>query len=189
MNTKELNKRGLLPYRKMKGKSTVISLCWKEVIKQQWHPHRNAYGFEVTPLSQEIWKQEKLLRVTNERFKLRNIGLIRIPPYFNYNWHVDTNRGCSINMLLSHGKSHTFFSERSLSHHGAPHRLHESFSNNGQFIELNYEPNTFYAFNSQKLHCVFNFEKPRYLFSCEFFQQKNELSYERLCEWADKVEI
>ena len=180
MNTKKPNKRGLVPYRKMKGKSTVISLRWKEATKQQWTDY---HGFEVTPLSQEIWKQEKLLCAINERFKLKKIGIIRIPPHFNYNWHVDTNRGCSINMLLSHEKSHTFFSERSLDDHRTPHRL------NGQFIELDYEPNTFYAFNSQKLHCVFNFEKPRYLFSCEFFQRKNELSYERLCEWADKVEI
>ena len=167
-------------YKKLKEKSSAISLRWKEALNQQWMYY---YGFEVTPLSSEIWKQERSLHELNEKFKFEKVGLIRIPPYFNYNWHQDTNRGCSINMLLSHEKSYTFFSDPTSDTFQLPEGV------NSHFIELDYEPNTFYAFNSQRLHCVFNFEKPRYLFSCEFAQQKNELSYERLCEWMDKVEL
>ena len=167
-------------YKKLKEKSSAISLRWKEALNQQWMYY---YGFEVTPLSSEIWKQEKSLHELNEKFEFEKVGLIRIPPYFNYNWHQDTNRGCSINMLLSHEKSYTFFSDPASDTFQLPEGV------NSHFIELDYEPNTFYAFNSQRLHCVFNFEKPRYLFSCEFAQQKNELSYERLCEWMDKVEL
>ena len=164
-------------YRKLKDKSIAISSRWKEAINQQWV---NYHGFEVTPISSEIWRQEKQLCAVNEEFQFEKIGLIRIPPYFNYNWHVDTNRGCSINMLLSYEKSHTFFAKPS------PRDHHLPLGSSGHFIELDYKPDTFYAFNSQQLHCVYNFEKPRYLFSCEFSQRKDELSYERLCEWIER---
>jgi len=166
-------------YRKLKDKSIAISSRWGEAINQRWVDY---YGFEATPIPPEIWKQEKLLCAVNEEFKFENVGLIRIPPHFNYDWHVDTNRGCSINMLLSHERSHAFFANE-----GRDHQDH-SYGCNGHFVELDYEPDTFYVFNSQRLHCVYNFEKPRYLFTCEFLQRKGELSYGMLCEWANTYE-
>lgn len=164
-------------YRKLKDKSIAISSRWKEALDQSWMDY---YGWSVTPISQEIWRQETQLCSLNEEFHIDRIGLMRIPPYFNYNWHVDTNRGCGINMLLSHGKSHTFFATPSPDDHQVP------LGSNGHFVELDYEPDTFYAFNAQRLHCVYNFEKPRYLFSCEFYERKDKLSYERLCEWIER---
>lgn len=164
-------------YKKLKDKSTVISSRWKEIINQQWMDY---YGFEITLLPPEIWREEKVLRKVDDEFKFEKIGLIRIPPRFNYDWHVDAKRGCSINMLLSHEKSYTFFSTPSPSDYQIPQ------GRNGHFVELDYEPDTFYAFNSQKYHCLYNFEQPRYLFSCEFSQPKEDLSYERLCKWIEQ---
>lgn len=166
-------------YRKLKDKSVAISSRWEEAIKNDWIDY---YGFEVAPIPPEIWKQEKLLCDVDEEFKFEHVGLVRIPPHFNYNWHLDTNRGCCINMLLSHERSHLFFAQPSPQDHLVSH------GRNGYFVELEYEPDTFYAFNSQKLHCVYNFEKPRYLFTCEFLQRKDELPYERFCEWVDTYE-
>jgi len=183
-NEKTPNKHDPAPYRKIKGKSTVVSSRWQEALNQPWMDY---YGWSVTPISQEIWKQEKLLRVINEKFKFEKIGLLRASPFFNYNWHVDTNRGCSINMLLSHGKCNTFFAKPSSNDFSIfeGHLL----LGNSQFIELNYELDTFYAFNPQQPHCVYNFEETRYLFSCEFSEPKEKLPYERLCRWLDEVEL
>ena len=181
MSEKRSNKHDSVPYRKIKGKSTVVSSRWQEALNQNWMDY---WGWAVTPVSQEIWKQEKLLCVINEKFKFEKIGLLRVSPYFNYNWHVDTNRGCSINMLLSHGKCNTFFAKPSSN----DYRIKDGVYNS-RFIELNYEFNTFYAFNPQQPHCVYNFEETRYLFSCEFSEPKGKLSYERLCQWLDEVEL
>ena len=181
MSEKRSNKHDSVPYRKIKGKSTVVSSRWQEALNQNWMDY---WGWAVTPVSQEIWKQEKLLCVINEKFKFEKIGLLRVSPYFNYNWHVDTNRGCSINMLLSQGKCNTFFAKPSSN----DYRIKDGVYNS-RFIELNYEFNTFYAFNPQQPHCVYNFEETRYLFSCEFSEPKGKLSYERLCQWLDEVEL
>jgi len=165
-------------YRKLEGKSVCISSRWKEVLDQPWGFH---YGFEVTPMSPDIWREEEILCSLDEEFGLALVGLLRIPPYFNYNWHVDTERGCSVNMMLSDGKSHTLFADPSSEDHLLP------VGRNGHFVELDYEPDTFYVFNCQRLHCVYNFDKPRYLFSCEFSQSRDELSFERLSEWIDEI--
>ena len=169
-----------LYYSEFKDKSTIISEQWKEYIDQEW---KSYYGFEAMILPSVIWKQEILLRKIHEKFPFKNVGLIRLPINYNYNWHKDLSRGCGINMLLEHNKSYTFFQDV---------QTHSNESNNEQynfdefgtkFLKLEYKPNTFYAFNTQRLHCVWNFDKPRYLFTCEFEQDHNELSYEALIKW------
>jgi hypothetical protein len=49
------------------------------------------------------------------------------------------------------------------------------------FLELNYKPHTYYAFNTKEPHSVVNLDKPRYLFSLEFndssFTYKDLVSY------------
>ena len=161
-------------FKEFKTRSSVVSSRWEEVIDQPWVSY---YGFKGTLLPASIWGEEEVLRAIDKEFKFDKVGVIKLPPYFNYGWHQDTNRGCSINMLLSHDPSHTFFATDVV-------RENMDF----YFTELKYQPHTFYAFNSQKHHCVFNFKETRYLFTCEFVQNKNELSYERLCEWVINYE-
>ena len=166
-------KKTELFYNKFENKSTVISNCWKEFIDQEWQSY---FGFEATIIPSSVWKEEKILRIVNDVFPMKNVGIIKLHPYYNYDWHVDTERGCGINMLLQHEESHSLFREN-------------EDGENGFFTELKYEPNTFYAFNTQKLHCVYNFGKPRYLFTCEFEQEKFALSYEMLCEWMKQNKL
>jgi hypothetical protein len=182
MSEKMRNKHdSTTPYRKIKGGSSVISSRWREALDQNWMYY---YGWSATPLSPEMWRQEKLLCSINEKFKFAHVALLRAAPYSNYNWHVDTNRGCSINMLLSEGKSNTFFASPSPEDYHITEGVHNSC-----FTELKYDINEFYAFNPQRPHCVFNFEEIRYLFSCEFSETKDLLSYERVCRWLDEAEL
>jgi hypothetical protein len=46
--------------------------------------------------------------------------------------------------------------------------------------ELQYKPATYYLFNTQVSHTVYNFETTRYLMSIEFAKDKNELTFEDL---------
>ena len=167
-------------YSEFKDKSIIISNKWKEFIDGNWQSY---YGFEAKSLPNIIWKQEKILRQINDFSPFKNVGLIRLSSNYNYNWHKDINRGCGINMLLEHEKSYTFFENQSDANNDSNNKDYNFDEFGTKFLELKYQPNTFYAFNTQKLHCVFNFKKPRYLFTCEFVQNHKELSYEMLCEW------
>jgi len=158
-------------YSAFKSKSEVIFDSWKDFVDQEWVSY---YGFEAILVPSIIWRQEKILRTIDEKFPFKSVGLIKIPINYNYNWHVDDERGCGINMLLEHEESHSLFRES---------KYKDNYNNNAFFTELKYKPNTFYAFNTQKSHCVYNFNKPRYLFTCEFAQNHNELSYAMLNEW------
>jgi hypothetical protein len=46
--------------------------------------------------------------------------------------------------------------------------------------ELKYKPSTYYLFNTQVPHTVYNFETTRYLMSVEFAKDKDQLSFNDL---------
>jgi hypothetical protein len=50
----------------------------------------------------------------------------------------------------------------------------------GEFTELQYQPDTYYVFNTQVNHMVLNFEQPRLLLTIEFGEDKDALSYDDL---------
>ena len=85
-----------------------------------------------------------------------------------YDWHKDTRRGVAVNMLLTpHARSFCVFTDKK-----------EGVVFNTQ--ELKYKPTTYYLFNTQQFHTVYNFETTRYLLSIEFKKDLNELSFEDL---------
>ena len=86
-------------------------------------------------------------------------------------------------MLLEHEKSYTFFEDNQVYSNDSNSNQYNFDEFGTKFLELKYKPNTFYAFNTQILHCVYNFDKPRYLFTCEFAQDHNQLSYDKLYSW------
>jgi hypothetical protein len=60
-----------------------------------------------------------------------------------------------------------------------------AFTHNGEdpvfkIEELKYKPATYYLFNTQVSHTVYNFETTRYLMSIEFAKNKDELSFDQL---------
>jgi hypothetical protein len=93
-------------------------------------------------------------------------GILKLNPYICYDWHKDTRRGVGINMLLTpHSRSFCVFGSD---------RDEEVF----KIEELPYKPMTYYLFNTQVEHTVYNFETTRYLLSIEFAKEKHELSFE-----------
>ena len=96
------------------------------------------------------------------------VGIVRLDPYTCYDWHTDTRRGVGINMLLTpFDRSVCAF---------APNKEGVVFN----IEELKYKPATYYIFNTQIPHTVYNFETTRYLISVEFAKDKSELSFDDL---------
>ena len=96
-------------------------------------------------------------------------------PNRSYLWHVDEKRGLSINMLLSFDHvSHSVFGDFG----------NRPTKEQVQITELKYKKDTFYIFNTQRPHTVFNFEQSRYLFTVEFVKPKTELVYNQVRDFA-----
>jgi hypothetical protein len=131
------------------------------------------YNFEALPVPMELIDDPLLVRLEEKRdFQC---GLLKIPPHTVYNWHVDTDRNCGLNMLVyDDGQSKCIF---------APEGLKIVMP----AVELRYAPNTFYAFNTKVMHTVINFTTPRYMFSLEFIGKDYGLTYAELL--ADLKEL
>lgn len=126
-----------------------------------WIPY---YNFSALSIPNSVLYQDPLFQKLAEKHDFQ-AGVLRLPPSTCYNWHVDTDRGVSINMLLEDdGQSRCLFLDG---------KAGVSF----KFIELKYQPNTYYAFNTKIPHTVLNFSTTRYLFSVEFLGQSRGLSF------------
>lgn len=131
----------------------------KEAPTTEWVDY---YGFKTLPLKKEQFLCDPLLKQVHDLHAF-NAGVLKLPPNYVYDWHVDENRGVTINMLLTpEVHSHCLF------------KLH------GFVFDLPYAKDTYYLFNNQVQHMVLNFEKHRYLFSVEFDEDKTKLSYQTL---------
>ena len=136
---------------------------------EDWMPY---YNFQALPIDFAFLSISSTLRNLRRKREFRG-GVIRVEPNTSYMWHVDTDRHTSINMLLADGgDSRCLF---------APHGIDIVTP----IIELKYEPDTLYAFNTKMLHTVLNFSKPRYMFSVEFLDTDRGLTYEELCSDLD----
>jgi len=133
---------------------------------EAWFPY---YNFAGKPLPYDLLEQDPFFKWLGNRYEYLG-GVIKLDPYTCYDWHVDTRRGVGINMLLTPNGSvysHSLFS-----------RNKKEVSRN--FMQLHYKPNTYYLYNTQHEHMVINFQKPRYMFSVEFLQDKDKLTFDRL---------
>ena len=131
----------------------------------QWVPY---YNFMALPVSKQLLDDPLLNKIAEKRdFQC---GLLKIPPNTVYNWHVDTDRNCGLNMLVyDDGQSKCIF---------APEGMKIVMPT----VQLRYAHNTFYAFNTKVMHTVLNFTTPRYMFSLEFIGKDYGLTYEQLLE-------
>jgi hypothetical protein len=79
-----------------------------------------------------------------------------------------------VNLLVHHTHSHTVFTDAAALANapGAPVV---------PATELVYAPDTYYLFNSQQPHAVWNGAGPRVLLSLEFAEDRDALSYAQLC--------
>ena len=128
----------------------------------------NYYNFKAIRLPNDLlFSLDPFLKKLYKKHKF-HAGIIKLDPNTYYDWHTDTNRGVSINMLLNFdGHHHCLFTQD----HGKV---------TGKFKELVYEPHTYYLFNNQETHSVYNYDAIRFLFSIEFEETKESLSFNDL---------
>ena len=132
--------------------------------ENKWAPY---YNFMALQVPAEILDEEPLLVELAKKRKF-HAGLLRMDPNTCYNWHVDTDRQASLNMLvLDDGNRKCIFARE----YGIVMPI----------TELKYKEFTYYAFNTQIPHTVYNFSEPRYLFSLEFLDEDRGLTYDELC--------
>ena len=137
---------------------------------EDWMPY---YNFQALPIPLSLL-DDPLLHTLSQKREFQ-CGMLKIPPNTVYNWHVDTDRNCGLNMLVyDDGQSKCIF---------APEGLKIVMPT----VELRYAPNTFYAFNAKVMHTVINFTTPRYMFSLEFIGKDYGLTYDQLL--ADLKEL
>ena len=129
------------------------------------------YGFSVHQLPLELILQESVLQDINTKHKIKNGAVIKLQPNRCYKWHQDAVRGVCVNMLLQHQDSFVLFGN-SVS------------DSEDQFdiARLDYNVGEFYLFNNQCMHTVINFSECRYMFTLEFEEDKNTLTYENIYE-------
>lgn len=152
------------PYTPIKANS-VITQEIKSLINlapdTAWIPY---YNFSALPIPHSTVYQDPFFKNLAHKHQF-HAGVLRLPPNTCYNWHVDTDRGVSINMLLEDdGQSRCLF-------------LDGKGGTSFNFVELKYEPDTYYALNTKIPHTVLNFSTTRYLFSVEFLGASRGLSF------------
>lgn len=139
--------------------------------KEDWQPY---YNFMAKQIPDEVVQKDPFLRdlYAIEPFVA---GITMMNPMTVYDWHVDERRGVSVNMLIDSGFSLT---------------LYTTYENNlvRPIRVAEYVPNQYHLFNTQMPHAVFNFDKPRYLFTLEFQKDKTEFGARDLLLVLSKLE-
>ena len=127
----------------------------------------NYFNFQVKQIPQDLLNKDPFFVWLTERYKYI-AGVLKLEPYVCYDWHKDTRRGVGINMLITPNINSYCL-----------------FANNRDTVvfkidELQYKPNTYYLFNTQVDHTVYNFESTRFLLSIEFQLDKDNLTFDQL---------
>ena len=148
------------------GSAITAALHAHAMTSPSWSQY---YNFIATSVPHEILRLDSFF-VNLASKRAFHAGILRMEPNTCYNWHVDTDRKVGLNMLLSDdGDSRCLFLN------GEPGVVFKT-------QELAYQPDTYYVFNTQVPHVVFNTTKPRYLFSVEFLEKDRGLTFDELCE-------
>lgn len=151
------------PYYEIEKKSTIYKDLQDYAFSStEWIDY---FNFKAKLVPPEILFQDEFFKWLVKRYDFI-AGILKLDPYTCYDWHTDTRRGVGINMLLTPPM------QRSLCIF-APNRDEEVF----KIEELRYKPSTYYIFNTQVEHTVYNFETTRYLLSIEFAKEKNDLAF------------
>ena len=165
--SKKLREKLVKPYYEIEKKSTITqSLLDTAHNSSEWIDY---FNFKAKLVPPEVLFQDEFFKWLVKRYDFI-AGILKLDPYVCYDWHTDTRRGVGINMLLTpHARSFCAF---------APKKTEQVF----KIEELSYKPMTYYLFNTQVEHTVYNFEATRYLLSIEFAKNRNELTFEDLAK-------
>ena len=154
LNTKE-NDMNTNYYQELSPKSTVSNPLLAYAHEAEYQAY---YNFSAAEVPKEMLLEDAFLSTLQGKWRA---GVLRMEPNTCYNWHTDTDRKYSINMLLNYdGVSHCVF--------GGNDAV--------QFpiVELEYKPDTYYLLDTAQPHMVLNIDKPRYMFSVEFDREQDD---------------
>ena len=123
-----------------------------------------------------VWKsfcfsKEKCEEIINESFVLKEINkilkiskcmILEVSPNSFLAWHHDYPvKGPVLNLLITtNHRSHSLFTY--------------NIPNTSNLVECLYKPNQFCLYNTDMIHSILNFEKPRYIFSAIFEKGESE---------------
>jgi hypothetical protein len=136
----------------------------KQSLIEDWMPY---YNFRALPVPVTILLKDPFFTKLAKRHSF-HAGILRMPESTCYNWHTDTERKVSINMLLQDVQSDCLFMD------GEP-------SITFRCRKVPYFPEIYYAFNTQVPHMVINHVGDRYMFSVEFLGSSKDLTFDELC--------
>ena len=151
--------------------SEVMYLRAVTALKESWIDYYNFKAIEV----KDDWVVDPWWRDLYKAHPFK-AGIIKLEANTYYDWHIDTDRGVGVNMLLNNWDgSHCMFNP------DLKRGTNVALGNvKGKFIELKYKPQKYYLFNAQVAHTVYNFEETRYLLSVDFEEDRTKLSYKQL---------
>jgi hypothetical protein len=110
--------------------------------------------FDVLRLPVDLFLDQPAISALLDHFGSRSrLSVFRLQPWYNYSWHVDVNRGCSLNMLLSGWDSISMF--------GAM----RNFRHYTDIARVEYTENRMVVLNTHRWHSIVNFSEIRYVLS------------------------
>ena len=140
-----------------------------------WHEHESLWNLALIPL--DVLLQNPILTEINKEFEIEGAGFIKMDPFECYKWHVDFYRGPAINLHMNP------LEELSL----CMFETEEINKERVKYLTLNYQPETFYLFNTQINHSIITFARTRYLFTLQFKKSKDELSYYKVRDFWNEL--
>ena len=148
-------------YLKLAPTSTIVELLSHTCIRDDnWVDLRKTGGTLVkkTPhkaiIEQDLFLREHVLPRTPQGQWETVAHIFLMEPYTHYTMHTDSNRGCSINLLINPEAASVCYFKSS-----------EETKFMHSICELKYQANTYYLFNSGEPHAITNLGQRRYLLS------------------------
>ena len=131
----------------------------------------------VFPISSDLWKKDRILSKINNIFKIERCSLLTLDPKGILTYHTDGTRDVCLNLLLTPNiDSNCYFTDD-------PY-------NSSIKIELVYEPETWYIFNTSNYHSVRNnSNQERFLLSVDFERGLNDLKFEDICKGLENLTL
>jgi hypothetical protein len=133
-------------------------------------------GFHMFGFPSQLLEPSPLIELIH-RFKAKPV-ILRVPPWHFYNFHVDTNRYCAINSLLSGYDGGCYFGN-------SVYKNEKLIDELEQITPLDYQPGRCYMFNTKHRHGIITKAEPRLTFSIGF----NYNSYEEMLAYCQQHDL
>jgi hypothetical protein len=151
-------------YKEISEKSNYIAKWFNTYNIDSWEDWDGFGAYSLDDQQQQLIDNDNVLKKLNNVCKIKKLAILKMEPDTFYPPHIDRYKKCKVNMLLT-----------------TSHTSHCCFLNKDQttIVQVPYKKNTMYILNTNNLHMIINFNKPRYLFSVMF---DNDLTYKGLAK-------